>query len=377
MHGGAAVQNASATVDFPPLWMHEGAMEPPPMWGLRIACRDRLLVGDGAVKRCVLLGLFFVIACGGSSNGTSSASGSAAVSTNSEEPAVASTGGEEPVVEAGPVAAVEPAEVRPPGEHHTEVLDFGAEPRRRLRYQVPAGTRRVLRMHQAMQMILELGGNPVNVEFTTIMDVAMEVAELRADGSMMIDYSFIAARVEAAPDVVSRTQPIMDAMLGIRGSSHMSERGQVLWVEFDLSAIPEPLQQQLQPMLDGLKQMNVVLPVEPVGAGARWVNVSQMQTQVRFEMRATYELQALQGDQLSVALQVRQAGPPQVAGEGAGAISIEHFAGAGAGTAEWNLSTLATSSQSTVSVESRGRAQANGMPINTTVRMVTETVTVE
>lgn len=193
-------------------------------------------------------------------------------------------------------AAAAPVEPRQPGD--PELIDPGAEPRVLLRTRVAAGTRR--RFEIAVDTTMTIGGSET-VMPTMVMRGDYEVLATDALDRMIVRSRFTDAdavdRPGTTPAMVEQVRQALAIVVGAVTRTTFSDRGELLAEE--LEAGSDAAAAQLQGALG--KQAGVVLPIEPVGIGARWiVREEREQNGVTMAVEVELELLSIEGSDVAV-----------------------------------------------------------------------------
>src|SRR5690606_31142362 len=114
--------------------------------------------------------------------------------------------------------------------------------------------------------------------------------------------------------------------------------------KIDLGDKASPQTQQImQGMEQAMQQISTPLPEEPVGVGGRWEQTSTLVQQgIEVRQRATYELKKIEGDRVTIAVELSQTAPKQrVAAPGDVKLDLLSLKADGKGTIEMLLTRLA------------------------------------
>ncbi len=219
------------------------------------------------------------------------------------------TAGPEPDVVATPTTSVPQA----------EVLDAGASPRTARRFSFTAGTSTELSLLVDLSVEQEADGATQGFDTpAVIQQVTLTVVEVSADGKTA-QVGLELGRLGLDPTgsdltdtEVAELSRELDALVGLKGSGTVDDRGQVS--DFEYSP-PEGATARTIGVLDDaanqLAGITVPLPEDPIGVGARW----RAQTQTVFggvtaTQETTYELIGVDGDRLTYRATVRQQASP-------------------------------------------------------------------
>jgi hypothetical protein len=279
-----------------------------------------------------------------------------------------------------PAASQSPAGFPAPGGLAiVKLVSPGAEPRKALRYVVPAGTKARIELSTDIAMHVEAGGMsmPMKMPGTKIIS-EVTVSAVAPNGDMtfatgLSGMSFdtagvdpaVAAAMAGAPDVSS-----------IKATGTMTSRGMTTQ-QFDLSKVTDPqLKQVMENAGTALQSMSFPLPEEPVGVGARW-EVRQRMSAAGLETLTTQtvELVAIEGTKLTLKVGTEQNAPPQTMKNPAlppeAEINLIKMTGTGTATNVLDLASFSIQGEGTMSMSMQMVMRMAGMeqPMSTTMTM--------
>lgn len=202
-----------------------------------------------------------------------------------------------------------------------KVLDAGAEPRQRLRYELTERVPERMEMSFKLRMngaytntVLETGHR--SADFPTIKNTArIEVTALGADGTATVN-SIVEDVVVLDDFVDPMIRKMVDvevkAMKGWQGSWHMTPSGRISNVTASVPNAPAAARARLSNVADTLRENFVIFPEQVVGVGASWQVTSQyVVSGVTWERTTTYRLKALTDSAATVAAQSSMHADPQ------------------------------------------------------------------
>jgi hypothetical protein len=208
-------------------------------------------------------------------------------------------------VSAGASAEVDPVRLEQAGEGQRVAL----------RYQYQAGRHESATMRMAMDIAMQLGEMPETEMTAPVarMRIESEVVQLE-DGVAHLSFRYREAELEEGGTPALRTAlaDILPLLAEVRGTARVDTRGGVrdLSIEMPPSA-PPTLTSMVESLRDGLRQLLSPLPLEPVGVGAVWSTDSPIRTEaVSFDQHTTYRLEAVQGERITLRVEVLQTGIP-------------------------------------------------------------------
>lgn len=233
-----------------------------------------------------------------------------------------------PTSEVKPTSEIKPApdtsaEVKPAAKSDVvvatpptlKVLDTGAAPKKALRYVFKAGTTERAEMDMRVGVAM---GNGMKIDMPTVRTtMRLEGKEVTPEGDLRL--AFDTEKVEVlddkplAPELRGKLEKELGGLVGLKGKSRISPRGVASEVGFELPATtPEPVRAQVEGMQDGIRNMYVPLPEEPVGKGARWevgwhlpVNGAAM------DVKVLYAVQKVDDTGLTADITTTFAAPPE------------------------------------------------------------------
>jgi len=257
-----------------------------------------------------------------------------------------------------------------------KLIDAGAEPRSALRFHLKAGDKQtaVLTMKIKMDMPMPAatpGGAPPATPTIPAISIPMDmtVQSVAANGDIayesVMGEASIADEPGATPAVVQAMKTALAGMKGLTSTGVMSNRGVSKKTDVKLPGNADPtMRQTMDQMKDGMGNLNVPFPEEPVGVGAKWEskNVTKVQA-ISVEQTGTYELVSHEGDRLSTKFTMAFNAASPAAGKGPTA-SLQ-LGGNSTGTANLDLSKLVGSATIDMRMESpMGKNQTMKMDIN-------------
>ena len=259
-----------------------------------------------------------------------------------------------------------------------KLIDAGAEPRSALRYHLKAGDKQTATMTMKIKMDMPMpaatpGGTPPATPTIPAISIPMDmtVQSVAANGDItyesVMGEASIADEPGATPAVAQAMKTALAGIKGLSSSGVMSSRGVSKKMEVKLPANVDPsMRQTMDQMKDGMGNLNIPFPEEPVGAGAKWEskNVTKVQT-MSVEQTGTYELVSHEGDKLSAKFSMAfNAASPAGKGPTAGL----QLGGNSTGTANLDLSKLVGSATIDMRTETpMGKNQTMKMDINMSI----------
>jgi len=282
---------------------------------------------DALVKRTTLFAsmlLVFAAACGSSGSGSAPV-GSGAPASGSGAPASGSG-----------VAATPEADDSSPDDPGIKLLDKGAAPGTKLRYQPADGAVETLLLVQTRSEAF-VGEKPRAVPSSKL-TIAFTIKGKAANGDREGTYEIKDGVVEqdgaVAPAMARQVQAFLKKAIGMGGTFVISDRGTVRKVTPTETKDADAVTKQfVQGVADTVQVAIVPFPVARVGVGAKWEHQYEAhQSGVAVKMRTTYEVTALSGDEVKLKITDSQKADKQVVEMGPGPkITVSNYTNEGTG----------------------------------------------
>ncbi|MCA9661284.1 MAG: hypothetical protein KC486_23295 [Myxococcales bacterium] len=263
-----------------------------------------------------------------------------------------------------------------------KLLDAGQEPRAPLRVKVEAGQRETMLMTMTMGMEMDMGGMgamPKMAMPPIAMSMGIHVTSVSDTGDFRYEFSLdsvdVKARPSDPPEIAEAMKGAMAGMVGMSGSSVVSNRGEVREASFKLppNALPQ-VKQTMDSMQQSIKQIAVPFPEEAVGIGAKWevISAGAEINGITMTQKSSYEVLERDGDTLTLATTVNQDAEPQVMKApgipATATVYLEELESDGSGKSSFNLThvspvsgTMDLTSKMRMSVDAGGQKQAMKM----------------
>lgn len=251
---------------------------------------------------------------------------------------------------------IETVEIPPRPAPKVTVDDPGQEPRELLRLHPTKGDVDELEMSVGIRMSMRNGmqNMPAIPVPTTKTRLRAEVEDVGADG-FSVRHAVEGVEVVSTPQtpemVVTKVKESVEPLTQYRAVMRMDERGAVLGGTVEIPRdLPAMVHQTMQQMTESLGQLAAPLPEEPVGVGARWTAVHEIQ-QNGMKMRQTghYSLLEREGDRLQLEVTIEQelldpnVSPPGMLG---GSARVGRFDSSGHGSLDLDLARITPASMS-------------------------------
>lgn len=243
-----------------------------------------------------------------------------------------------------PVRAAPRVEVQVPGD----------APLRPLRLHPAVGDREAMELSVGIRMSMRNGAQdlpsiPVPITKTRVSSTIEEVGPEGMTVRQAVD-SVEAVPVEGTPPaMLEQVRQSVEPLAQYRAVVHMNHRGAVLGGQVELPRdLPPVVHQTMQQMTQNLGQLAVPLPEEPVGVGARWTAIHEVeQNGMKLRQTAHYTMRSLEGEHAVFEAQVQQELlDPNVQAPGmlGTTARVGEFTSSGQGTIELDLAHVSPSS---------------------------------
>lgn len=193
----------------------------------------------------------------------------------------------------------------------TKIITPGAAPRRAVRYTVPVGYKGSMNMTTTMEIGGAMAMPPMGME----MGLNVGVSAVAPNGDITMTMLFTKAGLSpgADPAIAAALQGALGQIVGMKGTTVMSNRGVAKSVKMDLDNIKDPaMSQAFSQVSQQLENMVAPFPEEAIGVGAKWEVRQAMENQGLFLFqRAEYEVTAMTPTSLSLNIKLEQTAPPQ------------------------------------------------------------------
>jgi hypothetical protein len=247
-----------------------------------------------------------------------------------------------------------------------EVLDAGKTPRRELRLSLAPGVKQTLTMRAETSVVTPAGAQALPAMSVTIL-TTQAAGKTPTDTDVTFhfqDFKLSAPEGAIPAGALAKTQFILDQVKTVQAHYTMTDRGLPNGSHLDLEAAPPELKAIVQPLSVMLDTSTVVLPVEPVGVGARWrQRVPRALQGITLVDITTYELVEDAGQTLRInKTSVQSADPQPMALPNGTKGRLLSYSGTTSGAVTLNLTrsspeSLDMTATSSVAVQDPGAAQ--------------------
>lgn len=206
-------------------------------------------------------------------------------------------------------AKAEAPKAPPPVE--LKLLDTGAEPRRTLRLAPEKGHTSSALMTIDMETTAEIEAFPIPPQKLPTQELTFryEVKDVAPGGDITYAFKILKARIKDADDVVPMIAESLRSTLalleGLEGTSVVTSRGLPKSTELKL---PEKASREARETFANMRQsfqnFAAPLPEEPVGVGARWTAVTEVDVAGAMRVTQTMEYELAAFEKESVRLKV-------------------------------------------------------------------------
>jgi hypothetical protein len=253
-----------------------------------------------------------------------------------------------------------------------KLVSPGAEPRTALRYAPQQGDKDRLDMVMKMGMEMKMGaagGMPrVDIPPMTMM-FDTEVTSSTAD-AFELSANVTDVKLDAPPGspMADAMQPELAKIIGMKMTSRMTRRGILEKADVKMPANVNPqMLQMMDSMKQSMSQATAPFPEEPVGVGATWQVISNLEANgMKVTQTATFELVSLDGNKGTAKIKLEQTAPPQEIKPPGTPASIKtrlnHLASSGSGEMSFDLSRVVpvksnVSMKSDISISAEGQGE--------------------
>jgi hypothetical protein len=232
------------------------------------------------------------------------------------------------------------------------LVSAGSDPKVALRYAPTQGDKDRLDMVMNMGMEMNMGGGSMPMKIppmTMVMDT--EITSATAD-SFELSANVTSVKIDAkkGDPMGDAMGPELDKMVGMKMISKMTKRGILEKADIQM---PPGINPQMMQMMDSMKQSvsqaTAPFPDEPVGVGASWKVVSNLENGgMKIIQTANFELVKMDGNKGTLKIKIEQTAPPQEVkqpGMPAGfTTKLDHLATTGTGEMNFDLTRVVPAS---------------------------------
>lgn len=241
------------------------------------------------------------------------------------------------------------------------ILDAGVGPRKQLRHRFRPGAVEHAQIDVKLKMLLDMATSPgrrtVAMDMPTMrLGFRTAVTEALPGGAVRLAFEIEEMRLLGDGSFDHRTRSAAETelagMVGIRGSTRMSARGEETEIVFDHANASPTQQEHLDRMQDSLHDSFVRFPEAAVGIGARWEVTSHVRSGLfMVDRKVIYTLKRISGSTVTLDLEIAMSASSQTLQFRTGQTGMLHsFEGHGSGTTTIGLDRFAQAATAKVSV---------------------------
>ncbi len=224
-----------------------------------------------------------------------------------------------------------------------ELVNPGVEPRRVLRYTLAKGTRSVIELAVDVDLTASVMGGPMPTE---VMTMEIGADDVLPDGRMIVRSTVQKVIAHDRPgtkisaDLMSQQAALLVG-LGVVGT--LSPNGALAdaHLDFGTKQLPEEMKSQLGSLTKGFERVALALPDQPVGVGAIWRTVKDLEESgAHMTATTTIEITAIDGAAITFTRTATVTGPDQTITQMGMSVMMKNIAGKGGGQGKLDLSRM-------------------------------------
>jgi hypothetical protein len=251
------------------------------------------------------------------------------------------------------------------------LLEAGSGPKAPLRYAPEAGSKTTVTMTMNMTASASFGDQamPPQVVPPITMTMDTEVSEVSGD-SFTLGFRYSSVELGTAegapPGTAEAMKQMLDELVGLEGHSTMSSRGFVTDGSFVPKEGASPQVQEIAANFEkSINQLAAPLPAEPVGVGARWEVLTDVESGgITVSQRAEYTLKARNGDNATMDVKVTQSAAEQTITTPQGSAKLLSMTATGSGATTLSIKgALPVDATSDTSIAMKMSMDMNGQAI--------------
>ena len=263
-----------------------------------------------------------------------------------------------------------------------KLIDAGAQPRKALRYSVPATFKSGIDMTMTMNMTVNAMGTsiPLNMGVKTTGNVAV-TGVTNGDTTYTMAFTDVSmdAGADANPIMATAFQAVQSAILALKGTATISAVGVVKSAKMDASGAGQA-QQMMGELTSMLENLATAFPDEAVGVGAKWETRQSLLSAGQYSfMKKITEIVSIDGSVVKLKFTSEQVIPAQTMTNPAFPMEMQLDAskGSGSGTADVRLDSLIPKGESTSTSTMSMSMQGQAMSMESTTKMTIAPATVK
>ena len=193
-----------------------------------------------------------------------------------------------------------------------KLISPGAEPRRAMRYTIPATYKGAMTMTTS----IEMGGLPMAMPpMSMVMGLNVGVTSIAPNGDISMSMTFTKAEMAAGadPTIAAAVGDAMKSVVGLKGTAVMTNRGVTKSVKMDLDSIKNPaMSQAFSQVSQSLENMMAPFPEEAIGVGAKWEARQGLDANgMSIFQRTEFEVTGMTATSMTVKMKTEQTAPTQ------------------------------------------------------------------
>lgn len=192
-----------------------------------------------------------------------------------------------------------------------KLISAGAAPRRAVRYNIAPTYKGAMTMTTSMEM----GGLPTAMPpMSMVMGLNVGVSSIAPNGDITMNMTFTKAEMGpgADPTIAAAVGEAMKAIVGLKGTAVVTNRGVAKSVKMDLDAANPAVSQAFSQVSQNLENMMAPFPEEAIGVGAKWEARQALDSQgMSMFQRTEFEVTAMTATSMTVNIKTEQTAPPQ------------------------------------------------------------------
>jgi hypothetical protein len=255
--------------------------------------------------------------------------------------------------QAAPSASSGSPTIRVAEPTHVELIEAGEEPRKPIRYELPAGAAESVIVSIDNDVTVELNGRKAPAQQTPAvqMTFVFSVLDVLPSGNARVQRAVRGVSFASADDSVQSKTALDQVTQGLTGlvvTQTFSPRGIIVDAALDLGSVKDPaLRPLMETMQTSFGQMGAPFPEEPVGVGAKWRVASEIKVSERNLLDQTTTFALLERTERGGKLEVRieQSAKPgafELPQAGGGKVDLVRMHASGTGTIEFDRTSPAT-----------------------------------
>ena len=257
----------------------------------------------------------------------------------------------------------------PPVNDGVELLSNGAEPTRLLRYHLTKGATSKLEL--AMDLDLDAGGRGGKLP-TLVMNLDIAVLDVLPNNDSKIKTTVVSARVlerEGSAVPIAAVAQMTQMLNGITYTATLSADGVLRDAKVVAGNAPG-MEKQISELTQGLEQVAIRMPANPVGVGAKW---SSRKESTRNDLTMTtvtmIQITAIDGDKVTFTSSSTVTAPDQTVAENGMSASIKDIGGGGGGQGTVDLASMTMKGEVTAEFRGTMMSQGSAAPLKMAMKL--------